>query len=82
MSGRGAGGFTGALVGGVIVDRYSNSLDLVMALCEMAAAMAIASLPFSASINTVWLHYFTLGFTGAMINMGRKTIDDPSVVSF
>lgn len=74
VSGRGAGGFVGALIGGILIDRFGHSLDFVVGVCETAAAVAIAFLPFSPSISTVWIHYFTIGFTASIINMGKKTL--------
>lgn len=70
VSGRGAGGLAGAFIGGFVVDRFSNNLDLVIGICETVAALAISWLPFAPDIETVWIHYFILGIMGAVVGIG------------
>ncbi|XP_045196704.2 sodium-dependent glucose transporter 1-like [Mercenaria mercenaria] len=69
VSGRGAGGFCGALVAGFLVDRFSHSLDLLIALAETVAGLAIMTLPYTFTINTLWFHYFTLGVCSGVVGI-------------
>ncbi|XP_053398393.1 sodium-dependent glucose transporter 1A-like [Mercenaria mercenaria] len=69
VSGRGAGGFCGALIGGFLVDRFSHSSDLIIAVSETIAALAIMFVPYSHSANTIWFHYFFTGICGVTINI-------------
>ncbi|XP_060571193.1 sodium-dependent glucose transporter 1-like isoform X3 [Ruditapes philippinarum] len=69
VSGRGAGGFFGALIGGILVDKCSNSLDLLIALSETIAGLAIILVPYTYTINTLWFHYFALGVCSGVIGI-------------
>lgn len=71
VSGRGAGGFTGAMIGGILADRFSHSLDLFVALSETIAGFAIMLVPYSFSVHTLWFHYFILGTCGGVIGIGK-----------
>lgn len=69
VSGRGAGGFSGAVVGGFLVHKFGHSLDLLVALSETVAAVAIMFVPYSHSVNTIWFHYLIIGCCGGVINI-------------
>lgn len=69
VSGRGAGGFTGALIGGYLVDRFGHSLDLLIGISETVAAAAIITAPYTFSVETLWFHYLTVGICAAVISM-------------
>lgn len=71
VSGRGAGGFFGALIGGLLVDRCSHSLDLLIAISETLATLAITFIPYTYNINTLWFHYFVLGVCNGVIVIGK-----------
>ncbi|KAL4233831.1 hypothetical protein ACF0H5_008507 [Mactra antiquata] len=75
VSGRGAGGFTGAVIGGIFADRFSHALDLFVAVSETIAGFAIMAVPYSFSVHTLWFHYFTLGACGGVIGIaGVRTV--------
>ncbi|XP_060571191.1 sodium-dependent glucose transporter 1-like isoform X1 [Ruditapes philippinarum] len=69
VSGRGAGGFFGALIGGFLVDKFSNSLDLLIALSETIAGLAIILVPYTYTINTLWFHYLILGMCNSIVGI-------------
>lgn len=69
VSGRGAGGFVGAIIGGFLVDKCSNCLDFLIALSEMIAGLTIMFAPYTYSINTLWFHYFILGVCSGVIGI-------------
>lgn len=69
VSGRGAGGFVGALLGGILVDKFDRSLDLLVALSETVASVAVLTIPFSLGINFLWFHYFTMGACSGIIGI-------------
>ena len=72
VSGRGAGGLTGALIGGFLIDKFDNSLDIFIAVSETFAGLAVMGIPYSPSVNTLWFHYFCLGALGAIIGIGKR----------
>ena len=72
ISGRGAGGFVGALLGGFLVDKFAQHIDLQIALAQTVASVAVLTVPFSFAISFVFFHYFTLGLCGAIINIGKN----------
>ena len=74
VSGRGAGGFMGALAGGILVDKFDGSLDLIIALFETVAAAVIAYVPFSSGVNLLWFHYCLLGICSGVANIGKNNI--------
>ena len=78
VSGRGAGGFIGALIGGILVDRFGLALDLLIAMSEAVAGLAIMFAPFTYTINTLWFHYFTLGVCNSIICIGEYVFLKPS----
>jgi predicted MFS family arabinose efflux permease len=71
VSGRGAGGFFGALIGGILVDKFSNSLDLLIALSETIAGLAIILVPYTYTMNTLWFHYLILGMCNSIVGIGK-----------
>ena len=72
VSGRGAGGFVGALLGGILVDKFDRSLDLLVALSETVASVAVLTIPFSLGINFLWFHYFIMGACSGIIGIGNN----------
>ena len=70
VSGRGAGGFVGSLIGGVLVDKYSNNLDLFIGMSAVISSATIMFLPFSFSVHTLWFHYFVLGMCSGITGIG------------
>ena len=71
VSARGVGGFTGALIGGFLVDKYENSLYLITACIEIVAAIGVTCVPFSPDVNFLWLLYFILGICASIANIGK-----------
>lgn len=71
VSGRGAGGFLGAVLGAVIVDKYEKKLDLCMALGTILSGVSVMLVPMLPSIDYVWLLYFVIGCSSCMVNMGK-----------
>ena len=71
MSGRGAGGFIGALLGGMLVDKVENSMDLLVAVPQTVASLAVLTIPFSLGVSFLWFHYLTLGICSGIMNIGK-----------
>ena len=71
MSGRGAGGFIGALLGGMLVDKFENSMDLLVAVPQTVASLAVLTIPFSPGVSYLWFHYLTLGVCSGIMNIGN-----------
>jgi predicted MFS family arabinose efflux permease len=71
VSGRGAGGFCGAFIGGFLVEKFGHSLDLLIAVSETLAALVVMFIPYSHNVNTIWFHYFCMGICGVTINIGN-----------
>ena len=72
VSGRGAGGFVGALIGGILVDKFDRSLDLITALVETMAAAAVTYIPFAPDVGMLWFLCFILGACSGVANIGKK----------
>ena len=71
VSARGVGGFTGALIGGFLVDKFENCLDLIIASIEILSSVAVTYVPFSPDVNFLWFLYFILGICGSVANIGK-----------
>ena len=71
VSARGVGGFAGALVGGILVDKFERSLDLIIAAIEVLSAVAVIYVPFAPDVNFLWFLYFVLGSCGSMASIGK-----------
>ena len=70
VSARGVGGFTGALLGGFLVDKYGNSLYLITACIEIVASVGVTCVPFAPDVNFLWVLYFVLGSCASIANIG------------
>ena len=66
VSARGVGGFVGALLGGILVDKFERSLDLIIAAIEIVSSFAVTYVPFSPDVSFLWFLYFVLGSCGSM----------------
>lgn len=71
VAGRGVGGFLGALIGALLVDKFERHLDVCIALATTIAGICIAMVPHVPSIDFVWLLYFMIGCTSNAVNMGE-----------
>ncbi|KAL4233829.1 hypothetical protein ACF0H5_008505 [Mactra antiquata] len=74
VSGRGAGGFIGAVLGAFIVDKYEGHLDLCMALGTMICGVSVLLVPLLPSIDYVWFLYILIGCNSCMVNMAGTRI--------
>jgi len=74
VSGRGAGGFIGAVIGALVVDKYDTHLELFMAIFTTVAGLCVMVVTGLPSIGHVWLLYCLIGGSSNIVNMG-KTID-------
>lgn len=75
VSGRGAGGFIGAVVGALLVDKFNDRLELFMALFTTVAGLCVAVVTNLPSIDHVWLLYCLIGGSSNVVNMGTYICD-------
>ncbi|XP_045196699.2 major facilitator superfamily domain-containing protein 4A-like [Mercenaria mercenaria] len=74
VAGRGAGGFLGALIGALIVDKFERQLDLCIAIGTTIAGICIALIPHVPTTGHVWMLYFMIGCVSNAVNMGGTRI--------
>ena len=70
VSARGIGGFAGAVVGGILVDKFEHSTDLIVATIEVVSSFTVSYVPFAPDVNFLWFLYFILGICGSVANIG------------
>lgn len=69
VAGRGVGGFLGAVLGALLVDKFERQLDLCIAVCTTIAGISIGLVPLVPTIDYVWMLYFMIGTTSSIINI-------------
>ena len=69
VSGRGIGGIVGALLGGVIADKFQKRLDLCIGLFCVISAAVLAYIPVAPTIDYLWYLYFGLGCATCVVNI-------------
>jgi len=71
LAGRGVGGFFGSVIGGLLVDKFSDKLELCCAVGTTIAGGSVAAVTYLRSIDHVWLLYVLIGACSSIVNMGN-----------
>lgn len=70
VSGRGAGGFIGAMVGALLVDKFDAQLELLVGVFTTISGLCVVFVTNMPSVDHVWLLYCLIGGSSNIINMG------------
>ena len=62
------GYFTGAILGGILVDKYGLFCDLMLALSLDATAFATIGIPWVSRTELIWVLCFIKGVGGGVLN--------------
>ncbi|XP_071145046.1 sodium-dependent glucose transporter 1A-like [Mytilus edulis] len=75
ISGRSAGYFIGAVIGGPLVDKLGHYCDLMIAVCLDGAAIATVIVPYCGNVSLLWFLLALGGTFEGVINIaGQKII--------
>ncbi|WAQ96905.1 MFS4B-like protein [Mya arenaria] len=77
ISGRSVGWFPGAVVGGVLVDRFPGYCHLMLAVVLDVAAGVTAAIPMSPSVTCLWVFCFIGAGTRILFNMWKEKSVSP-----
>ena len=68
VAGKNIGYFTGAILGGILVDKYGLFCDLMLALSLDAMVFATIGIPWVSRIELIWVLCFIKGVGGGVLN--------------
>lgn len=72
VSGRGAGGFIGAIIGAFLVDKYEARLELFTAIASTTAGACVVMVTKAPTVDYVWMLFCAIGCCSNIINMGMS----------
>jgi MFS family permease len=73
VSGRSAGFFLGAILGGLIVDKFFRFCDLIIGVFLVIAALATIAAPWASSIELLWFLILVQGVAESVLDIGTSS---------
>ena len=74
LSGIDAGSLIGCIIGGVLVDRFADHWDLVIAVFLDASGIATVLVPWATQAWQLWICFSIIGISGGIANTSEFMI--------
>ena len=71
VAGRNIGGLIGAVLGGILIDKFGAYCDLMVAMGMDLEAVAVACFPWAPNTDILWVLALFQGFGAGLLDIGR-----------